>query len=303
MARITFLGLGAMGSRMASRLVQAGHAVTVWNRSPAAIAPLLAIGARTAATPGDVVAGAEFVFSMVRDDEAARRVWLDDSNGAAAALAPHALAIECSTLSVDGVRALAGALAARGHRLLEAPVSGSLPAVEAGQLTFLPGGDADDLARAAPVLAALGSVVPLLGPVGQGALAKLLINSLLGVQVSLLAEWIGALQRQGGNAERLLAAAATTAAWSPIAGRLVASMLAGDFRPQFPVELIAKDLGYALQLGGGGSAAGGGRCTCCFRASRPWRPGPAEHDGGCANVRSISDGLMQPEALPVCDVR
>ena len=120
---------------------------------------------------------------------------------------------------MEGARTLAGALAAHGHRLLEAPVSGSLPAV----------------------LAALGSVVPLRGPVGQGALAKLLVNS-------LLAEWIGTLRRQGADPERLLQAAAATPAWSPIAGRLSASMLAGDFQPQFPVELIAKDFGYTLQL-------------------------------------------------------
>ncbi|PXW95184.1 3-hydroxyisobutyrate dehydrogenase [Sphaerotilus hippei] len=250
MARIAFLGLGAMGSRMALRLLNADHAVTVWNRSPAACAPLVAAGAQAAATPRSAADGAEFVFSMVRDDEAARHVWLDEVDGAAAALATTALAIECSTLSLDGARSLADALAARGHRLLEAPVSGSLPAVEAGQLVFLPGGEAADLARAAPVLAALGSAAPLLGPVGQGALTKLLINSLLGVQVSLLAEWMAVLKRQGTDVSRLLGAAASTAVWSPVAHRLAASMLAGDFRPQFPVELIAKDFSYALQLGG-----------------------------------------------------
>ncbi|MDQ5896518.1 MAG: 3-hydroxyisobutyrate dehydrogenase [Pseudomonadota bacterium] len=250
MARIAFLGLGAMGSRMALRLLQAGHAVTVWNRSPAACTPLVAAGAQVAATPRAAAAGAEFVFSMVRDDEAAHQVWLDEHTGASAGLGATALAIECSTLSVDGARSLAAALAARGLRVLEAPVSGSLPAVEAGQLVFLPGGDAADLDRAAPVLAALGRAVPLLGPVGQGALAKLLVNSLLGVQVSLLAEWIGVLRQQGADPERLLQAAAATPVWSPIAGRLAPALLAGDFRPQFPVELIAKDFGYALQLAG-----------------------------------------------------
>lgn len=250
MARIAFLGLGAMGARMAQRLLQAGHTLTVWNRSPAATAPLVAAGAQAAATPRAAVVEAQFVFSMVRDDAAAHRVWLDLQDGAAAGLAAHAVAIECSTLSLDGVRTLAAALATRGHRLLEAPVSGSLPAVEAGQLVFLPAGEEADLAQAAPVLAALGRVVPLLGPVGQGALAKLLVNTLLGVQVSLLAEWIGALRRQGANVERLLQAAAATPVWSPIAGRLAPAMLAGDFQAQFPVELIAKDFAYALQLAG-----------------------------------------------------
>lgn len=250
MARIAFLGLGAMGSRMAHRLLQAGHALTVWNRSPAACAPLVAAGAQAATTPRAAVADADLVFAMVRDDGAAHRVWLDTADGAAAGLAPQALAIECSTLSLAGVRTLATALAAQGHRLLEAPVSGSLPAVEAGQLVFLPAGDAADLARATPVLAALGQVAPLLGPVGQGALAKLLVNSLLGVQVGLLAEWIGVLRHQGADAGRLLQATAATPAWSPVAARLAPALLAGDLRPQFPVELIEKDFGYALQLRG-----------------------------------------------------
>lgn len=250
MARIAFLGLGAMGSRMAFRLIGAGHALTVWNRSPGAMALLVAAGALAAPTPRAAVEGAEFVFSMVRDDEAARRVWLDETDGAMAGLGAEALAIECSTLSMDGARSLSEAMGARGRRFLEAPVSGSLPAVETGQLVFLPAGSQADLERASPVLAAFGSVGPLLGPVGQGALAKLLINSLLGAQVSLLAEWIGLMQRQGLDFQPVLAAAAGTAAWSPIAGRLAASMLAGDFQAQFPVELIVKDLGYALQLAG-----------------------------------------------------
>ena len=250
MARIAFLGLGAMGSRMALRLLQAGHALSVWNRTSAAVSPLVAAGAEAAASPRTAAIGADIVLSMVRDDDASRWVWLDERDGAVNGMGPSALAIECSTLSLDGVRVLAQAFSVRGHRLLEAPVSGSLPAVESGQLVFLPGGDAADLTRAEPVLSALGRVSPLLGPVGQGAVVKLLVNTLLGVQVSLLAEWIGALRQQGADPEPLLQAAATTAVWSPIASRLVPSMLAGDYSPQFPVDLIVKDFAYALQLSG-----------------------------------------------------
>lgn len=131
-----------MGSRMALRLLQAGHALTVWNRNPSACTPLVAAGAEAAATPRTAAIGADLVFSMMRDDEAAQRVWLDETDGAVADLNPSALAIECSILSLDGARTLAQAIAVRGHRLLEAPVSGSVPAVDVGQLVFLPGGDA-----------------------------------------------------------------------------------------------------------------------------------------------------------------
>ena len=106
MSKIAFLGLGAMGSRMAARLLAAGHAVTVWNRSAERTAPLVEQGAQAAATPADAAAGAEVVIAMLRDDSASEAVWCDPETGAAVGMAEGALAIECSTLTVDWTRRL-----------------------------------------------------------------------------------------------------------------------------------------------------------------------------------------------------
>lgn len=249
--RIAFLGLGAMGSRMAARLLLAGHAVTVWNRRPAAAAPLVAAGARQALSPREAAVGADFVISMVRDDAAAQQVWCDPEQGAMITIKPGAVAIESSTLSPGAIRQLASAASVAGVHLLDAPVSGSRPAAKAGQLVYLVGGDADTFRRAEPVLLAMGASVRHVGPVGHGTLAKLVTNTLLGLHVTALAELIGLLRHQGVAPDAVLQAVAATPVWAPVDHYLSGSMLAGDFQPQFPVALMAKDFGYALDAAGG----------------------------------------------------
>jgi 3-hydroxyisobutyrate dehydrogenase len=255
MTKIAVLGLGAMGSRMAARLIGAGHQLTVWNRSPDAAAPLLAAGAKQAATPKDAAAGADFVITMLRDNEASRQVWLDPASGALAGMDKNAIAIESSTLTPEWVRELGAATAAHGISLLEAPVAGSRPQAEAGQLIYLVGGDAEILKRAEPVLQALGSAIHHVGPLGAGALVKLTTNTLLGIQVTVLAELIGMLGRSGADVQRAIDAVAATPVWSPAAQRLAGLMLSGNTAPQFPIELIEKDFSYALQAAGSEQAA------------------------------------------------
>lgn len=249
-ARIAFLGLGAMGSRMATRLLQAGHRVKVWNRSQAPMQALVAAGAEPASTPRQAAQGADFVIAMVRDDEAAQQVWCNPETGALAGMGPAAVAIESSTLSLGAVRQLHEAAQAAGVQLLDAPVSGSRPAAQAGQLVYLVGGNAEAFARAEPILLAMGSAARHVGPVGHGALAKLVTNTLLGVHVAALAELIGLLRGQGVAAQDVLQAVTATPVWAPVDHYLSGSMLGGDFTPQFPVTLIAKDFGYAIEAGG-----------------------------------------------------
>ena len=246
MSNIAFLGLGAMGSRMACRLVKTGHQLTVWNRSPAACAPLVQIGAQRAASPREAVQTADFVIAMVRDDAASRQVWLDHGTGALAGMRQGAIAIESSTLSPAWVVELGRTLQASGIRFLEAPVSGSRPQAEAGQLVYFVGGDAETVQQAAPLLAVMGSSAHAVGPVGGAAMAKLTTNALLGIQVTTMAELLNMLQRAGVDAQRVLQAVAGTAVCSPFAKRTADSMLAGDFSPQFPVELAEKDFAYVL---------------------------------------------------------
>ncbi|MEN3111055.1 NAD(P)-dependent oxidoreductase [Uliginosibacterium paludis] len=255
MARIAFLGLGAMGSRMAARLLAAGHALTVWNRSPQAADALVQAGARLAASPADAAKGADFVIAMLRDDEASQQVWCDPAQGAFSTMSSDAIAIESSTLSPDGIRRLGAAAHARGIALLEAPVSGSRPAAEAGKLVYLVGGEAAVLARAESVLGVMGAAIRHVGPLGVGCVTKLATNALLGIQVSALAELIAWLQGRGVDPARVLQAVAATPVCSAVAQVLAGSMLQGDFRPQFPVELIEKDFAYLLSAIGSEAAA------------------------------------------------
>ncbi|MEL6912429.1 MAG: NAD(P)-binding domain-containing protein, partial [Cyanobacteria bacterium J06598_4] len=121
--------MGAMGSRMAISLLKAGHQVTVWNRSANKTLTAAQAGARVADTPYSAVPAAEFVISMLRDDAAAKQVWLGD-NGALSGMAPNAIAIESSTLTVATVKKLAQQFQQRGISFLDAPVAGTRPQAE-----------------------------------------------------------------------------------------------------------------------------------------------------------------------------
>ncbi|BEU98701.1 NAD(P)-dependent oxidoreductase (plasmid) [Acidovorax sp. DW039] len=236
---------------MAQRLLQAGYTVTVWNRSPAAAEALVALGARQALTPREAADGADAVIAMVRDDQASLYAWCDKDHGALLSMVPGTIAIDSSTLSLPTVRQLANACAAGGVPFLDAPVSGSRPAAEAGQLVYLVGGDEATFARAEPLLKTMGAAACHVGPVGHGALAKLVTNTLLGVHVTALAELIGMLRAQGAEPEAVLQAVAATPVWAPVDYYLSGSMLRAEFSPQFPIELMAKDFDYVVNAAGG----------------------------------------------------
>ncbi len=255
MAKISVLGLGAMGGRMAKRLVEAGHAVTVWNRTPAATAPLVGLGAKAASTPREAVVGADIVLSMVRDDDAARIVWLDPETGALAGMGNDAVAIESSTITPEAAKALHEACDAAGIACLDAPVAGSRPQAEAGQLIFLVGGGEATLGLVEPVLLAMGSAAYLAGGPGAGATLKLMVNTLFGVQVAAMAELIGLARRSGIDPAKAVEIIGNTPTASLSAKGAAAGMLAGNFAPMFPIELVEKDFGYAEALAGSGDSA------------------------------------------------
>lgn len=248
--KIAFLGLGAMGARMAANLLAVGHELAVWNRTPATAAPLVAQGASLATSPREAARGADAVIAMLRDDEASRSVWLDPAEGALAGMTPPALAIECSTLTPAHIAALAQAAAARDIRLVDAPLAGSRPQAEARQLIFMAGGTAEDVAEATPLLLAMGSAVHHAGSSGSGAAVKLALNALFGIQVAAVAEIIGSLRKAGIDAARAADIIAATPVASPAAKAAAAAMLAGHHAPQFPIALAEKDFGYFASLSG-----------------------------------------------------
>lgn len=255
MSKITVLGLGAMGSRMAANLIAAKHDVTVWNRTATAAEPLLSQHVTQASSPREAVDGAEFVIAMLRDDAASQQVWLDPHTGALAGMAAGSVAIESSTLTPTWIKTLGAQMSHHNVSLLEAPVSGSRPQAEAGQLVYLVGGHADTLQRSRSLLEEMGSSVHHVGALGDGALVKLATNALMGIQVTALAEIIGLLKRHGTDVNKALAAIAGTSVWAPIATYLSNTMLNGNFAPLFPVELIEKDFAYTLSAVGSTGAA------------------------------------------------
>lgn len=244
MAKIAFLGLGAMGSRMARSLIAAGHEMTVWNRSAALARALADHGAMIASSPRAAATGADIVIAMLRDDQASRSVWLDDDDGALAGMSAGALAIECSTLTVAWARELAGAVHKAGHSFLDAPVVGSRPQAEGRQLIFLAGGAASDVERATPFFSAMGQATHHVGGNGCGSAVKLAVNALFAIQVAGMAELITMLKADGVDITRAVEVIGATSVASVAAKGAAASMLAGNFAPMFPVELVAKDLDY-----------------------------------------------------------
>lgn len=247
MARIAFLGLGAMGSRMAARLVEAGHKVAVWNRTPGRHGLLVDLGADAARTAREAVDGAEFVVTMVRDDVASADLWLDDSHGVLDVLGPSAVGIECSTISVGHARNLAHAFDKQGREFTEAPLAGSRPQAEAGQLIFFAGGSERTVALVEPILKAMGSDVFHVGQPGAGATAKLMVNASLGVQFALMGELIGFAHISGVDPATVLQAFGATSVCSPAVKAATEAMLADHFPPSFPIDLVAKDFGLLAQ--------------------------------------------------------
>ncbi len=245
---VAFLGLGAMGQRMARRLLEAGNPVVVWNRDSAKTSALETAGAQVAATPGAAANGAILVVSMVRDDEASRRVWCAPGDGALARMDESAVAVECSTLSRGWVRELADAAAKHGVPLLDAPVAGSRPQAESGQLIHLVGGEPPALKRAEPYLKSWSATVLSVGPSGSGTLAKLLLNQLFAVQVAAMAEIVASARGAQVDVSRLIDAIGATPVCSPALKVASMAMLGTNHPPQFPLELVAKDLSYAASL-------------------------------------------------------
>lgn len=246
---IAMLGLGAMGSRIAQNLINAGYPVVLYNRTIANAQPLIDQGAIFAATPKEAAAQANVIISMVTDDQASEAVWLDATQGAIHGMQPGQIAIESSTVTVDWVKTLAGKIEAYGASLVDAPVVGSRPQAEAGKLIYLLGGAPETIAQVQPILAASSAIQHSIGAIGQATAMKLAVNALFGIQVAALAEIIGMLSKQGLAAEAVMATLGELPIISPAAKLAGQLMLTQNYAPLFPIHLVAKDFRYASNAG------------------------------------------------------
>ena len=187
MSQIAFIGLGNMGGPMAQNLLKAGHSVTVFDLSPAAIQTLADAGATVAASAKDAVNGVEIVISMLPASRHVEALYLGESG-----LLPHipkgTLVIDCSTIAAQTAITVSKAANALGLTMLDAPVSGGTGGAIAGTLTFIVGGDDDALVLARPILSAMGKNIFHAGAHGAGQTAKICNNMLLGIQMIGTAE-------------------------------------------------------------------------------------------------------------------
>jgi len=247
-ARLGFVGLGVMGGRMAKRLLDAGYRVVGYNRTRDKARWLVAAGLRLAESPREVAASADVVFVMVADDRALEAV-TRGPDGLLGGLRPGAVVVEMSTVSPAAVRALDAEVGARRAALLDAPVSGSSVTVEAGQLSFMVGGDEAVLERARPYLLAIGPTITPVGEVGLAKTMKIAINQVLPVQMLAFSEAVLLAEKAGIPRERAVEAILKSVVASPMVKYRGPFVLGMPGEALFDVGMMQKDLGLALELG------------------------------------------------------
>jgi 3-hydroxyisobutyrate dehydrogenase len=242
MHRIAFLGLGIMGSPMATNLRRAGFDVVVWNRTRARAEQL---GEPIAETPAAAGRGADAVITMVVDAPDVEQV-LFGADGAAAGLPEGALAIDMSTIAPSAARRIAERLSEAGIHFLDAPVTGSRPKAEDGSLTIMVGGDAADFERAQPLFEAMGERIVHCGPTGHGAMVKLLNNAVAAINAAALAEALDVGEVYGLDLERLLEVMGAGSAKSAMLDLKARPMLDRNYEPLFKLAHMLKDVRHCL---------------------------------------------------------
>ena len=267
MARIGFLGLGEMGTLMASRLLGAGHEVIVWNRTAERTALLAQQGAAVASSPAKAAAGANFVITMLATPEALEQV-LFGTAGLVPALSTGQVLIDMSTVGPDEVRSVAARMP-KGVSLVDAPVRGSLPQATSGRLDIFVGATDETYERVRPILESLGSVRHV-GGQGSGAAMKLVANLTLGAAIVALGEALS-LGESLALERRLLLDALADSPIGPIVAAKRANIESGQFAPSFKLRLAAKDMRLVME-----AAAARGRDLKQARANRAWLEEAAE---------------------------
>ena len=255
MAKIAFLGAGAMGQAMIPNLLRAGHSVRVYNRTIDKARLMEAKGATVAPTVREAVSGVDAVFSMVIDDNASRAVWTGPG-GVLDSAAPGTLAIEGSTVSNAWLRELGALAQAKGLRFLDCPVAGRPDAAAAAKLVVFVGGAPADLEAVRPILEALSRRIIHFGPVGTGNAYKLIYNLLGAIQVAALAESMNACEAAGIDLHAAADAFSDGNTGSPHVKRHSRHMAEGQhdnpigFTPRGRLKDILYGIQYQEQVGG-----------------------------------------------------
>lgn len=287
MAEIAFFGLGTMGLPMALNLLKAGHQVHVMPHKGHMERPRLAErhGAVIESSVEAMVAQAEFVISIVPDDNAVKEIYLDRTM--LSSLSPGCIIIEMTSCSPETVKDVQAAYADRGLHVIDAPITGALPKAIDGTLTVIGAGDPEDFRKAEPVFSAMAEKVYQLGPVGNGKLIKAMTNLLGAVNLAAVGEFFRFASSMGLNMEQLVDVVEASAGGSTQFTRNFEKIVHHDFSPTFTLRLLRKDMGIALEQAAKHKNLNMPLATLTYRL---YQTASAHDDEDCSSI-ALSEGL------------
>ncbi len=245
-AKVGFIGLGNMGSRMARRLLDHGYHLEVYDQNLAKTEAIAAKGGLIAKDLFELANSADVLLSCLTNDEAVQSVYTG-AEGVFAGARAGAVVLEMSTVSPESSRELHKLGARNGIEVMDVAISGSTPAAENGTLTLLAGGNRELFRAAKPIFASLAKHCFLLGGPGSGTAMKLVVNTLLGVGMQAIAEAVVLGEKAGLDRRQLLDVLSQTAVIAPAHVGKLARIAINDYTPQFPLRLMNKDFRLILE--------------------------------------------------------
>jgi len=240
-----FIGLGLMGTRLARRLHASGWNIQAWNRSPQPAILLSKLGISIASSVADIVTESDVILSSLANDTAVRSVYLD-KGGIFSSAKPGTVILELSTISPELSRLMHEKARAAGVNFLDVAISGSTPAVEAGTITLLAGGDKEIFDRCVPVYESIARQWFLIGPGSSGVQMKLVVNLLLGLDMQAIAEAVSLGEHLQINRDVLLDVLSKTAVVAPAMAGKFRKIKDRDYSPEFPLRLMSKDMDLVM---------------------------------------------------------
>ena len=248
-ARVGFIGLGLMGSRLVRRLDSFGWRIRAWNRSPRPADEINKWGIAIAPSIADLVADSDVIISSLANDAAVRSVYLDNG-GVFSSAEPGTVILEMSTISPELSRDLHREARTKGVSFLDVAISGSTPAVDAGTVTLLGGGDPNTFDQCVPIFESIARRWFLIGPGSSGVQMKLVVNLLLGLDMQAIAEAVSLGEHLQIDRNVLLDVLSKTAVIAPAMAGKIRKIKDNDYSPEFPLRLMSKDMDLVMDAAG-----------------------------------------------------
>ncbi|MFN4310932.1 MAG: 3-hydroxyisobutyrate dehydrogenase [Ferrovibrio sp.] len=296
MANIGFIGVGNMGGPMARNLLKAGHKVKAFDLMPELVQKVVEAGGTKAASAQEAAQDVDAVISMLPAGKHVLSVYTGEK-GILAAARPGTLFIDSSTIDVKSAREAIAAAEARGMLMLDAPVSGGVAGAENAALTFMVGGTDEAFARAKPILEAMGKKIVHAGGAGNGQVAKICNNMVLGISMIAVSEAFVMAEKLGLSAQAMfdIVSSSSGSCWAlvnhcPVPGPVPNSAANRDYKPGFAAELMLKDLKLSQEAArsAGAQTPLGAEATALFSEYVQGGNGPSDYSGIIRMIRSMA---------------